>query len=71
MPATDKLVPIIMSHGLTASRHYYSVLSAELASYGYCVFVLDHHDGSCAYTKTQSGEVNFDTKAPFMDLDVM
>ena len=46
-----RIIPIIFSHGLTACRAFYSSLCIELASFGFIVFVLDHHDGSCSYTE--------------------
>ncbi len=48
---TNEIIPIIISHGLTASRSLYSTLCSELASFGYMVFALDHHDGTCCYTE--------------------
>lgn len=50
----NELIPIIISHGLTASRSLYSSLCSELASFGYIVFALDHHDGTCCYTEDQN-----------------
>jgi len=47
----NEIIPIIISHGLTASRSLYSSLCSELASFGYMVFALDHHDGTCCYTE--------------------
>ena len=35
---------------------FYTTAAVELASFGYVVFMLDHHDGSCAYTRTPSGK---------------
>ena len=63
-----KLIPIIFSHGLTGSRCFYSVIARELASHGYIVFLMDHHDGSCCYTEKLNGEpVFFDASTPFSD----
>jgi predicted dienelactone hydrolase len=66
-------VPIILSHGLTGSRALYSTAGRELASHGYIVFILDHHDGSCAYTEDSTGTKTwwFDKDAPFFDYDDM
>ena len=50
-----KLIPIIFSHGLTASRALYTAYCREFASNGYIVFALDHHDGSCHYTLDEDG----------------
>ena len=47
------LQPIIISHGLGLSRSHYVVLSRELASYGFIVFVLNHNDRSCELTTSQ------------------
>ena len=55
------LIPIIFSHGLTASRGLYTTHCRELASCGYIVFALDHHDGSCHFTLDEDGvSVPFD-----------
>ena len=55
------LIPVVFSHGLMGSRLVYSVLGSELASCGYIVFLLDHHDGSSCYTETEGGTpVEFD-----------
>ena len=36
------------------------------------VFLIDHHDGSCAYTIDKDGnELSFNAKAPFMDEEYM
>ena len=62
-----KIIPIIFSHGLTACRAFYSSLCIELASFGFMVFALDHHDGSCCYTEDETGSKiwNFDSNAPY------
>lgn len=52
---TGKLIPIVFSHGLNASRHQHSVMCSELAAHGYVVFALDHLEGSCAYTVDANG----------------
>ena len=50
-----------MSHGLYASRTIYTTVCRELASHGYIVFAIDHHDGSNHYTEDQNGEpIKFD-----------
>ena len=53
---SNKLIPIIFSHGLQASRGFYSVICRELASQGFIVFALDHRDGSCHYTEDSDGK---------------
>jgi len=61
------LVPIVLSHGLAASRTFFSVLCRDLASMGFVVFAIDHQDGSCVYTQKENGEeIVFDTLAPFI-----
>ena len=47
----------------------YQTYAMELASYGFMVFVLDHHDGSCCYTENATGYQTwtFDNKAPHME----
>ena len=58
-----KLVPIVFSHGLTASRALYTTHCRELAACGYIVFSLDHHDGSCHYTEdAEENPIIFDTE---------
>jgi hypothetical protein len=43
-----------------------------LASHGYIVFALDHHDGSNPYTEDSNGKpVVFDTKAPHYEYEDM
>lgn len=57
----NKLIPIILSHGLMASRMLYTTIGRELASHGYIVFSPDHHDGSNHYTEDKDGNpVRFD-----------
>jgi len=34
----------------------YSTIARELASHGYLVFIMDHHDGSCVYTMDEGKE---------------
>ena len=67
----NELIPIIISHGLTASRSLYSSLCSELASFGYMVFALDHHDGTCTYTEDQTANNfwTFDSKIPYFKYD--
>lgn len=45
-----KLIPIVLTHGLTATKHMYSVMGTEMASFGYMVILMDHHDYSCCFT---------------------
>ena len=44
----------------------------ELASHGYMVFLLDHHDGSCRYTENADNSKQwwFDTTAEFKYSDM-
>ena len=64
-------MPIVLSHGMTVSKAFYTILCSELASHGYVVFALDHHDGSCAFTTDAKGEkfYQYDT-TPFAEWDV-
>lgn len=55
-PELKEAIPLVFSHGCSVSRMFYSTAAIELASYGYVVFLPDHHDGSCAYTRTKSGK---------------
>jgi len=48
---TQKIQPIIFCHGLMQSRSQYTGYCRELASYGFAVFALNFHDGSCEYTE--------------------
>lgn len=50
------LVPIVFSHGLTASANQYSRILSDLARHGYLVFGIDHLDGSCLHTVNAAGE---------------
>jgi hypothetical protein len=50
------IIPIIFSHAEGASRDDYSVIGMEMASHGYMVFFIDHHDGSCRYTENGQGK---------------
>lgn len=52
----SKLQPIIFSHGLYSVSHEYSCHLSELASHGYIVFAINHHDGSCLFTKDKEGK---------------
>lgn len=62
------LIPIVFSHGLTGARHCYSTYAREMASNGYLVFLMDHHDGSCCYTQDHEGKViPFDSSVPFFN----
>ena len=42
--SSEKLIPIIFSHGLGACRHNYASLLTQLASKGYFVISMDHKD---------------------------
>jgi hypothetical protein len=44
------LIPVIVSHGLLCKGHAMSTFSRELASYGFFVVAINHHDGTCSYT---------------------
>ena len=62
-----QLIPVIFSHGYTATRLFYTVVGREMASHGYIVFLIDHHDGSCPYTKKITDEVTFDFNSHITD----
>ena len=52
----------------------YSTIARELASHGYLVFIMDHHDGSCVFTMDESKECfwGFDkTVKDFFDYETM
>ena len=59
------LIPIIMSHGITANRCLYQTICIELASFGYMVLAIDHHDGSGTYSEKKDGTpIPLDTSGP-------
>ncbi|KAL7071703.1 hypothetical protein ACQ4LE_009137 [Meloidogyne hapla] len=41
---------VVFSHGISGTRHLYSINCSSLASHGYVVAALDHRDGSSCYT---------------------
>ena len=49
------MIPLIFCHGLASSRTTHSGSCRDLASHGYIVFTVDHHDGTAYYSKTISG----------------
>lgn len=51
-----KLIPIILLHGLCGSRTSQSGSCRDLASHGYIVFSIDHHDGSAHFSQKQNGK---------------
>ena len=60
-----KLIPVIFSHGMRASRLMYQGVGQELASNGYIVFLIDHTDQSVVYSEYENGQpFVFDLKAP-------
>lgn len=52
----------------------YSAIARELASHGYIVFIMDHHDGSCVFTMDEEKECfwgfDYDVK-DFFDYETM
>jgi len=58
-PSEQLLIPIIFSHDISLCRYFYTFTCAELASHGYIVFAIDHHDGSCTFTTDSSGKKRF------------
>jgi hypothetical protein len=71
---SKRVIPIILSHGYEESRMSYSTIARELASHGYLVFIMDHHDGSCVFTMDESKECfwgfDYDVK-DFFDYETM
>lgn len=56
----SKLPVVLVTHGLTLSKHQCSYISYEIASHGYLVAALDHRDGSASqslYVDPNNGEV--------------
>lgn len=52
----------------------YSTIARELASHGYLVFIMDHHDGSCVFTMDETKECywGFDSAVKdFFDYETM
>lgn len=47
---------MLYSHGLTSCRTFQSGSCRDYASHGYIVFSIDHHDGTCNYSKLKSGD---------------
>ena len=60
------IIPILFSHGLTGGRTFYTAHAQEMASHGYLVMLIDHHDGTSSYTELPDRTpVLFDNKAPW------
>uniref|UniRef100_A0A0N5C0R5 1-alkyl-2-acetylglycerophosphocholine esterase n=1 Tax=Strongyloides papillosus TaxID=174720 RepID=A0A0N5C0R5_STREA len=53
---------IIFSHGLSGCRHFYTVMSTALASYGYIVAALEHRDLTSCWTYTLSYDSDYKHK---------
>ena len=49
------LIPVIFLHGMTGTRTSYSGFCRDMASHGYIVFSIDHHDGSSSYSIKADG----------------
>ncbi|KAK5641380.1 hypothetical protein RI129_009927 [Pyrocoelia pectoralis] len=62
----NKLKCIILSHGYSSNRYFYSVICNELASRGYLVAAIEHRDESSCYTYYYSSKENVenDVKTP-------
>uniref|UniRef100_A0A0K0DY47 1-alkyl-2-acetylglycerophosphocholine esterase n=1 Tax=Strongyloides stercoralis TaxID=6248 RepID=A0A0K0DY47_STRER len=58
----SKFPVIIFSHGLSGCRHFYTVISTALASYGYIVAALEHRDLTSCWTYTLSYDSDFKHK---------
>lgn len=50
------LIPMLYSHGLTSCRTFQSGSCKDFASHGYIVFAIDHHDGTCNYSRLKNGD---------------
>ena len=71
LAGVQKLIPVIFCHGLTGSRTSQSGSCRDLASHGYIVFSLDHHDGSAHYSRKRDGsEKYWSQKDDLMCLDM-
>lgn len=53
------LIPVIYSHGVTSCRTFQSGSCRDLASHGYIVFSIDHHDGTCNYSRLKNGNERY------------
>lgn len=53
------LIPVILLHGLSGSRTSQSGSCRDMASHGYLVFSIDHHDGSAHYSRKEDGSELF------------
>uniref|UniRef100_A0A0K0FVF4 1-alkyl-2-acetylglycerophosphocholine esterase n=1 Tax=Strongyloides venezuelensis TaxID=75913 RepID=A0A0K0FVF4_STRVS len=58
----SKFPVIIFSHGLSGCRHFYTVMSTALASYGYIVAALEHRDLTSCWTYTLSYDSDYKHK---------
>ncbi len=65
-----ELIPVVLSHGMTAYTSSFYAYSIELAANGYIVFALNHNDGTCAFTTAFGGEkeIPFDFGEPLETL---
>ena len=50
LPDENPLPVVVYSHGLYGNRTTYSIVCCEFASRGWCVFSLEHHDGSASHS---------------------
>ena len=65
------LIPVILCHGLSGSRTSQSGSCRDLASHGYIVFSLDHHDGSAYYSQKEDGqELFWSLDQDLLDIDL-
>ena len=53
------MIPVILLHGLAGSRTSQSGSCRDMASHGYIVFSIDHHDGSAHYSQKEDGSQLF------------
>ena len=60
----ERIRPIIYSHGLASVYTDYTGIAKDIASHGLLVIMLNHQDGSCAFTETKDGEEMIYKKVP-------
>lgn len=67
--ASDGWPVTVFSHGLLGCAAAYSVLCAEVASYGSVVLAIEHADGSAVYTERSSKPIPFQATRPATQAD--
>lgn len=64
------LTPVIFLHGLCGSRTSQSGSCRDMASQGFIVFSIDHHDGSAYYSKRRDGNERIYDNIGFTDAKI-